>query len=159
MTRWAPVVVIILVLAAIGIYYGPNLYRGALFKRDCRTLLEAAIAGEKARALSCIEQSQLNEVAPIVMNRVPDDYYQHIAKLRLASWERADPSTVWALVTLRTEQDGMGGLYQGKLRWVYDAEARRWWWDFLGSYGAVHPLSGEAEWQPLSEALEYARSL
>jgi hypothetical protein len=149
----------VVVLAAIGMYFGPDLYRGALFKRDCRALLEATIGGDKVKALTFIEQSQLNSIAPLVMERVPDDYQTRIVKLSLSSWERADPSTIWALVTLRTDQDGMGGLFQGKLRWVYDAGARRWWWDFLGSYGAVHPLSGEAEWQPLSEALEYAGSL
>jgi len=156
MTRWLPLLIILIALVASGLYFGPNLYRGALFKRDIRGLLDAALQGDKAKALSFIESAQQNAIAPIVMNNVPDDYAQRIASLKLSSWQRADPSTIWALVTLRTDQDGVGGLYQGKLRWVYDAAARRWLWDFTGSYGSVYPLSGEPDWRPLSEALEYA---
>jgi hypothetical protein len=159
MTRWLPLLIILVALAALGLYFGPNLYRGALFKRDLRGLLDAARAGDKAKALSYIESSQQNSIAPLVMNRVPDDYHQRIAVLKLGSWQRADPATIWALVTLRVDHDGVGGLYQGKLRWVYDAAARRWWWDFAGSYGSAYPLSGEPDWRPLSEALEYAGAL
>jgi hypothetical protein len=159
MSRWLPLLVILIALAAIGLYFGPSLYRGALFKRDARGLLNATLAGDKARALSYIESAQQNAIAPIVMNRVPDDYFQRIDSLKLSSWERADPSTIWAIVTLRVDQDGVGGLYQGKLRWVYDASGRRWWWDFAGSFGCVYPLSGDPEWRSLGEALEYAGTL
>ena len=159
MRRWIPLLMILVGVAALGMYFGPDLYRGALFKRDCRNMLMAASAGDRAKALSYVEASQLNAIAPIVMNQVPERYFESIASLKLSSWERADTSTIWAIVTLRLDAEGTAGLYQGKLRWVYDSAAKRWLWDFNGSYGAAYPLSGEPEWQSLSAALEYARTL
>ena len=159
MRRWMPLLMILAGLLAVGFYFGPDLYRGSLFKRDCRAMLAAVSAGDRAMALSYIESAQQNAIAPIVMNKVPEKYFERIDSLKLSSWERADSSTIWAIVTLRLEQDGTAGLYQGKLRWVYDAAAKRWWWDFRGSYGSAYPLSGEPDWQPLSDALEFAGTL
>lgn len=159
MRRWMPLLMILAGLLVAGFYFGPDYYRGVLFKRDCRAMLAAVETGDRVKALAYIVSVQQNDIAPIVLNKVPDRYFERIDSLKLSSWERADPSTIWAIVTLRLEMDGTAGLYQGKLRWVYDSTAKRWWWDFNGSYGSAYPLSGEPDWQPLSDAIGYAGTL
>jgi len=159
MNRWIPVVVILLIVAGIALLLGPGIYHGMLFKRDCRVMLSAVTVGDLATAVAQIEPAQQAPINSLLNAHVPPGYEQYIASLKLTSWERQDDGVIWAIVTLRVEDSSSFGLYQGKLRWVYDAAARRWWWDFTGSHGAEYSPSGEPRWQPLSAAVQYAGEL
>jgi len=159
MNRWLPVGIILLVVAGVVLLLGPGVYRGMLFKRDSRVLLDTVSAGDLATAIAQIEVAQQAAIGTLVTTHVPVGYEQQIASLRLTSWEQQEPGTIWAIVTLRLEDASNVGLYQGKLHWTYDSAARRWWWDFLGSYAAQYSPSGEPRWEPLTSAVQLAGEL
>lgn len=159
MRRWIPLLMIVAGLVVLGAYFGPDLYRGMLFKRDCASLLEGAAAGDLAKVVAQLAPAQQGGIGTLITSKVPDGYHEQIESLKLTRWWRADTTTIWSVVTLRYEQGEGLGLYQGKLRWVYDPAARRWWWDFGGSYAAPYNPSGEPEWQRIGELLPKAEQL
>jgi len=160
MQRWLPLLMILAGLALAALYFGPGAYRNMLFKRDCRGLLADITKGDTSAVLNYLEQDQRNTLAQLLSTNVPPDYHQRIESLKLTSWQKTDPATVWAIVTLKLESDTASfGLYQGKLRWRYDETGRRWALDLLGSYGAVYSTTGEPEWISLEEAIGYAKAL
>ncbi|MBN2081459.1 hypothetical protein JW859_04535 [bacterium] len=159
MQRWLPLLMILVGLALAALYFGPGLYRNMLFKRDCQGFMTAVSTGDTNTLLNYIEQNQRNTLAQLISN-VPPDYYRRIETLKLTSWQKTDPATIWAIVTLKLDNDTAGlGLYQGKLRWRYDDAGRSWTLDILDSYGAVYSTSGDPEWISLEDALGYAKAL
>ena len=156
MNRYIPLVVLLVLIGAFSIIYGPGIYRGLQFKRASSEMLRELKAGRLSAAIGYIEPAQQAGVSALTQ-RLPADYQQHIASLKLTHWERADRETIWAVVTLRLQDDAGSGLYQGKLRWQYSQG--RWWIDFSRSYGAPATLSGEPEWRELVDLLELIRHI
>jgi hypothetical protein len=46
MNRWLPLIAILAVLAIVAAIVVPPIYRGMLFRRDCRELISASEAGD-----------------------------------------------------------------------------------------------------------------
>lgn len=159
MRRWIPPLMILLGLAALGLYFGPDIYRNLLFKRDSRQLLSAARDGDLKAVAAQLAPSQQAGIGGLLAASVPDGYHERIDSLRLTRWWRGDTTTIWAIVKLRIDEGEAAGLHQGKLRWVYDSAARRWWWDFNNSYGAPLAFSGEPDWQRLGDLIQLAEQL
>jgi len=154
MRRYIPLAVLAAVTIVLAAVFGPGLYRGALFRRDCHALLQAAQEGRTADVLSGVIATQRQRIARLVQEHVPADYYTRIHTLKLSSFEREDSQTIWSLVICRIED---GGVYQGKLRWIY--QSGRWWWDVEQSYGAELTLSGEPAWQKFGTIIPLAEQL
>ena len=158
MARWLPLVIVLAVMVIIAALVAPAIYRGMLFKRDCRALITAAQAGDKAGLTAACEPGQQAFAAALFNGALPPDFQNYIASLKLSTWERLPDGRVQSILTLRTEYNGSMGVYQGRLYWVWDRSARRWYWDIGSSEAAEFPLSGEPEWRSLNEMLNMARS-
>lgn len=156
MKRIIPIAVLVIVAAIVLTYFAPGLYRAMLFRRDCRHFIDDVQAGRLTQVVQIIEPAQQQEIGRLIEQRVPQDYYTHIVSLKLTTWEEREPGDIWAIVTLRVT-NGSEGVYQGKLHWRM--AKRRWWWDFDGSYGAEFSLSGEPEWERLTDQVPYAELL
>jgi len=157
--RWIPLLMILAGLAALGTYFGPDLYRGLLFRRDCAALLEATAAGDLSQVAAQLTPTQQSGIGALITDTVPAGYEEYIESLRMTRWWRVDKTTIWAIVTVRLGNGDGLSIYQGKLRWIYDPAARRWWWDFNGSYGAPLASSGEPVWQRLGDLIQLTEQL
>lgn len=156
MNRWIPVIAVLVVLLAIGVLTLPPLYRGMLFKRDCQVLVAAITAGNVAAITGSIDPLQQTAAGKLFSRVLPADFQTYIASMKMTHWERRNPAEIEAILTLRTEYNGGTGVFQGKLRFTYDAAARRWWWDINSTQAAEFTMSGEPQWQPLVQLLELA---
>ena len=149
-----PLLALLLLLAGAAAYFGPGIYRGVLFRRQCRAMLEDARAGRTSAVAGYVEASQQKRIATLLSQHLPAGYHEDIRSLRLLSSLRDDSTTMWAIVGCRIERNGYAGFYQGKLLWRY--ELGRWWWDFEGSYAAEWGLTGEPDWVKLAELIVLA---
>lgn len=158
MNRLITVLAVVLILVVAGLFMVPPLYRGMLFKRDCQALVRDAAAGDIARLVSAIKPAQQTAAARLFNQALPPDYESYIANLKLTGWQRNEPGGIQAILTLRTEYNGTAGVYQGRLQWIWDPAARRWWWDIDRTEAAEFSLSGEPDWQPLAQLIQLARN-
>lgn len=150
--RLAPLIAVLVLLLATLAWQGPRWYRDWRFRQDCSAMLGYALAGK----LDKVEGTILPEQRPVanVLFRtvVPANYSDELQSLKLSSFEHdnGDPAVIWALVTARFGVQGdPAGLAEGKLRWVWNGS--EWEWDFEGSYGAMFPTAGEAQWVKLGD--------
>ena len=157
MQRYIPLIAVLVLLLALALLYGPQLYRNWTFQRDVETMLASARRGSTAGIVQAIAPPQQREAQRIFDAYLPPDYAQRITQLSLASSEPgAQPDERYALVTCRMESGEELALYQGKLLWHWTG--RRWTWDFTGSFAAPFSPSGPPQWYKLSEIIEEARS-
>ncbi len=155
MQRIIPIAVLLAVLIALAAYFGPPMYRGWLFKRDCNAMLAAARAGQLSAVIAAIDPAQQHQYGALLQQYVPADYNQSIESLKLLRFEESDQGRIWANVILRVEQGDSTGLYEGRLPWRFDG--RHWTWDFAGSLGAAYsPNGGQQHWIKLEELIALA---
>lgn len=158
MQRIIPIAVLLTVLIALVAYFGPPVYRGWLFKRDCNAMLAAAQAGRLSTVITTIDPAQQQLYGPLLQQNVPADYFKSIESLKLLHYEESEPGKIWANVILRVEQGESIGLYEGRLPWRFDG--RHWTWDFTNSLGAAYsPTSKQQDWIKLEELVALAGQL
>lgn len=153
----APLLAVVLLLALLGVLFGPGLYRSWRFNQTCLELLRDAREGRLAEVSAALEPAQQAQVGDLFNKFVPADYAAHMESLKLTSWRNSDDDKIWAIVTCRITQGEGFGIYQAKLRWHW--HDGRWWLDFLASYGAEFSPSGEPDWIELSQLVELAELL
>jgi hypothetical protein len=156
MQRFIPLIVVVLLLAVVGLLYGPQAYRNWTFQRDVETMLAAARSGNTQGMVQTIDPAQQAEAQRIFDAYLPKNYAERITRLTLSSSEDSGSGGRYALVTCRLEADGNLAIYQGKLLWHWDGH--RWAWDFAGSMAAPFSPSGEPQWYKLSEIIAEARA-
>lgn len=145
-------------LVALGLlaFYGPGIYQKILFRRSISQFLAEARSGNTAGWSSYISASQQRPIA-LQLQRLPKDYQQDIASLKLTSYDQTAPDTIWAIVTLHLTESSGGAIYQGKLRWRW--QQKRWVWDFTASYAAPYVPTTEPDWVKLTDMLALAEAL
>jgi hypothetical protein len=157
MQRYIPFVIVLVVLIALAAYFGPRIYRGWLFRRDCNAMLAAAQAGKLQGVIAAIDQAQQMQIGTLLHQYVPTDYDKSIKSLKLTRYEESETGKVWAYITARIEQGEGQGLYECRSRWSFDG--KHWRWDFLDSYGAALSLDGNEQWIKLSDLVALAGQL
>jgi hypothetical protein len=158
MQRYIPIAVVLVTLIALSAYFGPPLYRGFLFRRDCRQMLADAQAGKLPNVIASIEAQQRQEMGDLLTRYIPQDFNQSIKSLRLSRYEETDPGKIWAYVIVKIDQGGGMGIYEGRLHWLFDG--KRWYWDFGGSYGAAFSPGGDEQtWNKLGDLAALAGQL
>jgi hypothetical protein len=155
MRKFIPVIILLAVALGLLAVYGPGAYQGLLFRRTIGQFITSAKAGDTAAWSALIDSGQQQRTTP-QLQRLPADYQQHIASLKLTSYERSAPDTIWAIITCRLTEDSGSGIYQGKLRWRW--QNGRWEWDFTGSFAAPFSTSEEPDWVELSDMLRLAEA-
>jgi hypothetical protein len=157
MQRWAPFLAVAVLLAIVGMLYGPGWWRSYTFSRDVEAMLAAARAGQIPGIVAAVDPAQQADANAVLTQYLPPDFASKIAKLSLGeSTEQAGGGRT-CIVTLRTQDGGDTGLWQGKLPWHWDG--RHWRWDFQHSLAAPFSPSNDQQWVPLEELLPSARGL
>lgn len=158
MQRIIPIAILVIVLIALAAYFGPPVYRGWLFKRDCNAMLAAVKSGQLGAVIAYIDPSQQQYCSNVVLQHVPLDYQQSIESLKIVRYEESEPGKIWANVIARIAQGEGTGLYEGRLRWLFDG--KRWYWDFASSLGAAYSPSGQQQnWIKMDELAALAGQL
>jgi hypothetical protein len=157
MQRYIPFIVIFAVLIALAVYFGPRLYRGWQFRRDCNQMLADAQAGKLQGVIAALDPAQQAQIGALLKQYVPADYNKSIKSLKLTHYEETETGKIWAYATARIDQGDGTGLYECRSRWTFDGQ--HWRWDFLNSYGAVLSLDGEEQWIKLSDLVAMAGQL
>jgi hypothetical protein len=155
--RYIPPIILLVLLTGLGIYFGPGLWRTYQFNQTCNKLLSDAKAGKLSDVTAAITPGQQAQIGALLSQYVPADYNKDIESLKLVSYDKSAPETIWAIATARINQGESLGVYQAKMCWRW--EKGRWWWDFDGSFGAPFSPSGEPDWIPLSNLVSLAESL
>jgi hypothetical protein len=128
LSRFVPLFVILALILALAIVYGPGVIRAWKFRSTVNALLDEVVAGQIKNAPSYIVPDQRQLIALFVQNPFVTSNTQNIGKLKLTSYYR-EGDHVWAVVTVKQKDGGLG---QGKLRWVWDG--KQWQLDALNSY-------------------------
>lgn len=158
MQRHIPVIIIVAALISLAAYFGPPLYRGMLFRRDCNRMLADAAAGKLPGVIAALDPKQRTAIGALLGQYLPPDYSQSIDSLKLSHYEETEPANIWAYVVAKIEMEGGVGIYEGRLHWTYDS--KHWYWDFEGSYGAAFSAGAEQqEWIKLSDLVALAGQL
>jgi hypothetical protein len=158
MQRYIPIAIVLVTVIVLGAYFIPPMYRGYLFRRDCRQMLADAKAGKLPAVIAAIEPQQRQEVGDLLTRYLPQDYSQNLASLKLSRFEESEPGKIWAYVVAHIEQGGSTGIYEGRLYWLFDG--KHWYWDFTSSYGAPYNPGGEEQdWIKLGDLVSLAGQL
>jgi hypothetical protein len=157
MQRYIPFAIVLAVLIALAAYFGPRVYRGWLFRRDCDQVLADLQAGKLQAVIAAIDPAQRMQIGTLLQQYVPADFNKSIKSLKLTHFEEPENGKIWAFTTARIEHSEGIGLYEGRMRWIFDGQ--HWRWDFLNSYGAVLSLDGDEQWIQLSELVTLAGQL
>jgi hypothetical protein len=158
MQRLIPIAVLLAVLIALAAYFGPPVYRGWLFKRDCNAMLASAQVGKISPVIAAIDPGQRQQYGDLLLQYLPADYYKNIQSFKLLRYEESQPGKIWANVIMRVEQGDGTGLYEGRLPWRFDG--KHWYWDFGNSMGAAYSPTGESQnWIKLEELIALAGRL
>lgn len=154
MQRYIPLLIILAVLISLAAYFGPRIYRGWQFRRDCNQMLADVQAGKLQAVITAIDAAQQAQIGALVYQYVPVDFNKNIQALKLTHYEESEQDKIWAYATARIDQGDGQGLYECRMRWVFDG--KHWRWDFLNSFGAVLTLNGEEQWIKLSDLVRLA---
>ena len=157
MQRYIPLAIVLTALLVLAAYFGPRLYRGWQFRRDCNAMLADAQAGKLQGVIAAIDPTQQMQIGALLHQYVPADFSKSIKSLKLTRYEETEPNRVWAYITARIDQGDAPGLYECRSRWIFDG--KHWRWDFLESYGAALSIDGDEQWVKLSDLVALAGQL
>jgi len=157
MKNWAPLIVLLVLVALLVLLFGPGIFRGIQLRRSVSGLLDAVRQGRTADIVAAAEPSQQQELAGLLSEYLPQDYSQSIGSLRLKSSELEGNAKAVTVVTCKLVQGEYIGLYQGQLVWHY--AGGRWEWDFLASSGAEFMPGVDPAWIRLSDLMPQAEDL
>lgn len=157
MKNWAPLIVVLALIALLVALFGPGIYRGILLKRDVSSLLLAAREGRVADVVALIAPDQQAQISDLLARHLPADYQQSIDSLKMIDWHMEGENDAVTKVLCKIKHDEALGVYQGQLVWHYSGG--HWEWDFLASSGAEFTPSGEPAWYSLRDLMPLAEGL
>jgi hypothetical protein len=157
MKNWAPLIVLLVLVALLVVLFGPGIYRGILLRRSVGGLLDTIRAGRTTDIVAAVEPGQQQDVAELLAEYLPPDYSKSIGSLRLVRTALEGETKAVTIVTCKLVQGEYMGVYQGQLVWHYTGG--RWQWDFLASSGAEYMPGIEPAWIRLVDLMPQAEAL
>lgn len=145
-SRFIPLLVIVALVVALGVVYGPGVVRTWKFRSTINSMLREIRAGNLKAVPGYVVTDQQPFIT-IAMNLPPTKkYVDRLDSLKLSSYH-SEEDHIWAIVTAGVE----GNKGQGQLRWEWDG--KQWKWDVRDSYYRFGVL-GDQTWQSLPELME-----